>query len=129
MSHIFRLLAAFSLLLTTLPVTVLFPAGTAHALDAGEVTEVVTALESIGTVVNSLSDYAGLGEPIPFTTVDPSEALNLDTLFTDALGALGAPCEPGRSGGCPGLDGKDNPNLGGTGIAVTFDNFVGSDDD
>ena len=91
MSRLLRLLLAFTLMLNALPLTALLSARTAYALDSGGVTEVITSLQSLGTVVNSLSGLAGLGEPIPFTDVDPSEALNLDTLFTDALGALGAP--------------------------------------
>ena len=125
MSRLLRLLLAFTLMLNTLPLTALLSARTAYALDSGGVTEVVTSLQSLGTVVNSLSGLAGLGEPIPFTDIDPSEALNLDTLFTDALGALGAPSSLAALAAV--IDGKDNPNLGGTGIAVQFNNVVGND--
>ena len=98
---------------------------TARALGSTEVTEVVTALQSLGTVVNSLSGFAGLGEPIPFTDIDPSEALDLDTLFTDALGDLGVPSS--LEDLAVVLDAKDNTDLGGTGIAVQFNNVVGDD--
>ncbi len=125
MSRLVRLLLAVTLLFSTLPVSLLAPARTAYALDSGGVTEVITALQSLGTVVNSLSGLAGLGEPIPFTDVDPSEALNLDSLFTDALSGLGAPSSLADL--ATAIDGKDDPDLGGTGIAVQFNNVVGND--
>ena len=118
-----RLLLVVALLMT--PLASLTPSRTAQALDPSEATEVATALQSLGMVVNSLADFAGLGEPIPFTAVAPSAALNLDSLFTDALGALGAPSSLVDL--ATTLDGKDNPNLGGTGIAVQFNNVVGND--
>lgn len=129
MSHSLRGLLVVRLLLVVnlvlAPLATLLLARTVQALGSGEVAEVVTALQSIGTVVNSLSGIAGLGEPIPFTNINPSDALNLDTLFSDALGALGAPSSLQEL--AQAVDAKDNPNLGGTGIAVAFDNVVGDD--
>ena len=81
MSRFVRVLVTVSLLLSALPMTLLFPPRTAYALDTAGVTEVVTSLQSLGTVVNSLSGLAGLGQPVPFTDVDPSKALALDKLF------------------------------------------------
>jgi hypothetical protein len=123
MSRSIRLLLVITFVLT--PLATLSQTRTAHALDSSGVNEVATALQSLGTVVNSLSGFAGLGEPIPFTDLDPSDALNLDTLFTDAVGDLGAPSSLVDLAAV--LDAKDNPDLGGTGIAVQFNNVVGND--
>ncbi len=102
---------------------------TEYVLEPGEVNDaaadLVAALPSLGAVVNKLADVDELAEPIPFTDVNPSEALNLDTLFTDALGVLGAPSNLSELGTI--LDALDNPNLGGTGIAVQFNNVVADD--
>ena len=130
MSHFLRLVLVVSLILS--PLATLLPVRTAYALDSEKVTQVVTALQSLGTVVNSLSNVAGLGEPIPFTEIDPSEALNLDTLFSgalDALGALGA--SSSLVALAEELEHKGNLDLGDTDpdIAVEFNNVVGNDTD
>jgi len=89
--------------------------------DDANANAIAAGLQDFASFADTLAGFEELGETIPFTDLDPSadDALRLSSLFQDSFASL--PASFADLGDLESaLEGLDDPNLGGTGIAVTF---------